>query len=122
MLQKLGQDPGVPTEASPSSPSDDEETRSLSPSQMSVDSSTEESSGKVVTSTASVGPTLPTLKVELKRLNSALINFKRPHSNQSDCYIVETEPTPDSGGEPLVQESTSPSPPRKLPKGNQGDE
>ena len=69
---------------------------------MSVASSTEENASKVVTSTARVGPNLPTLKVELKRLNTALTNFKRPHSNQSDCYIAESEPAPDSGGEPLV--------------------
>lgn len=118
----LSPDPEVTTEERPSSPSDDEDTRSLSPSQMSVASSTEENASKVVTSTARVGPTLPTLKVELKRLNTALTNFKRPHSNQSDCYIVESEPAPDSGGEPLVQESASLSPPRKLQKGNQEDE
>ena len=116
------QDPGVPTETSPAPPSDDEETRSLSPSQMSVDSSTEEGSVKVITSSAPVGPTLPTLKVELKRLNSSFTTFKRSHSNQSDCYIVETGPTPDSGSEHLVQKSASSSPPRKLQKGDQEDE
>ena len=109
------QNPGVPNETSPTSPSDDEETRSLSPSQMSVDSSTEEGSVKVITSNIPVGPILPTLRVSLKRLNS-------PQSNQSDCHIVETEPTPDSGSEHLVQKSVSPSPPRKLQKRDQEDE
>ena len=91
------QHPGVPTETTPTSPSDDEETRSISPSQMSVDSSTEENSVKVITSSAPVTPSLPTLKVRLERLHSSLASYKRSHSNQSDCYIVETGPTPDSG-------------------------
>ena len=116
------QDPGVPTETSPTSPSDDEETRSLSPSQMSVDSSTEESSVKVITSSAPVGPSFPTLKVRLERLKSSLTSYKRSHNTQSDCYIVESGPTPDSRGENLVQESASSSPPRKLQKGDQEDE
>ena len=106
---------GVPTETGPTSPSDDEETRSLSPSQMSVHSSTEEGSVKVITSNVPVGHTLPTLKVSMKRLNS-------PQSSQSDCYIVETGPTPDSGSEHLVQKGVSPSPPRKLQKRDQEDE
>ena len=114
--------PGVPTETTPTSPSDDEETRSISPSQMSVDSTTEESSVKVITSSAPVTPSLPTLKVRLERLHSSLASYKRSHSNQSDCYIVETGPTPDSGSEHLVQESASSSPPRKLQKGDQEDE
>ena len=116
------QDPGVPTESSPVSPSDDEDTRSISPSQMSVDSSTEGSSVKVVTSSAKVGPTLPTLKVALKRLKSSLDTSLQSHNNQSDCYIVETGPTPDSESEHLVQESASSSPPKKLQKGDQKDE
>ena len=117
------QHPGVPTETTPTSPSDDEETRSISPSQMSVDSSTEESSVKVITSSAPVTPSLPTLKVRLERLHAALwLLTKDPTASQSDCYIVETGPTPDSGSEHLVQESASSSPPRKLQKGDQEDE
>ena len=116
------QDPGVPTESSPVSHSDDEDTRSISSSPMNVDPSTEESSVKIVTSSTQVGPTLPTLKVALKRLKSSLDTSLQSPNNQSDCYIVESGPTPDSGSEHLVQESASSSPPRKLQKGDQKDE
>ena len=116
------QDPGVPTESSPVSHSDDEDTRSTSSSPMNVEPSTEESSVKIVTSSTQVGPTLPTLKVAVKRLKSSLDTSLQSPNNQSDCYIVESGPTPDSGSEPLVQESASSSPPRKLQKGDQKDE
>ena len=116
------QDLGIPTESNPVSHSDDEDIRSTSSSPMNVDPSIEESSVKIVTSSTQVGPTLPTLKVALKRLKSSLDTSIQSPNNQSDCYIVESNPTPDSGSEHLVQESASSSPPRKLQKGDQKDE
>ena len=116
------QDPGVPNPTTPASPTEHKEEGSPSPFQMSVDSSSEEGSVKVITSSAPVGPLSPTLKVELERLTSSPNTFKRSHSIQSDCYIVETVPNPNSESDNLVQKSVSPSPPRKLQKGNQEDE